>query len=145
MFPGPDRILLDRAENRHAAFGLGIHRCIGSNLARVEIHIAIEEWLGRFPDFVLSEGAVARNFDSSFATDCGVNGAIRILRLSRCAGGSDVISGFGDGSSRLVCANHDAAKGRMLSVIGDCADVFIARGKIDSVEPIGVSDRTFLS
>ncbi|MEH2487522.1 cytochrome P450 [Bradyrhizobium sp. AZCC 2230] len=58
MFPDVDRVIIDRAENRHATFGLGIHRCIGSNLARVEIRVAIEEWLGRFPDFVLSDGAV---------------------------------------------------------------------------------------
>lgn len=36
MFPDADRIVIDRTENRHAAFGLGIHRCVGSNLARME-------------------------------------------------------------------------------------------------------------
>ncbi len=45
VFPDADRVLIDRAENRHAAFGLGIHRCIGSNLARMEMRVAIEEWL----------------------------------------------------------------------------------------------------
>jgi cytochrome P450 len=40
MFPDADRVIIDRTENRHAAFGLGIHRCIGSNLARMEIRIA---------------------------------------------------------------------------------------------------------
>jgi cytochrome P450 len=40
-------------ENRHAAFGLGIHRCVGSNLARMEMQVAIEEWLKRIPDFRL--------------------------------------------------------------------------------------------
>lgn len=57
IFPDADRVVIDRAENRHATFGLGIHRCIGSNLARMEIRVAIEEWLGRFPDFELSDGA----------------------------------------------------------------------------------------
>ncbi|MEH2487504.1 cytochrome P450 [Bradyrhizobium sp. AZCC 2230] len=57
MFPNADRVIIDRAENRHATFGLGIHRCIGSNLARMEIRVALEEWLGRFPDFVLSDAA----------------------------------------------------------------------------------------
>ena len=38
---------------RHAAFGLGIHRCVGSNLARMEMIVAIEEWLKRIPDFRL--------------------------------------------------------------------------------------------
>jgi cytochrome P450 len=47
----PDTFVVDRAENRHAAFGLGIHRCLGSNLARLELRIAIEEFVGRFPAF----------------------------------------------------------------------------------------------
>jgi cytochrome P450 len=52
-----DKIMIDRRENRHAAFGLGIHRCIGSNLARMELKVALEEWLRRIPDFAL-DGAV---------------------------------------------------------------------------------------
>lgn len=57
IFPQADRVLIDRAENRHAAFGLGIHRCIGSNLARMEITVALEEWLARIPDFELADPA----------------------------------------------------------------------------------------
>jgi hypothetical protein len=53
MFPDADRVILDRAQNRHAAFGLGIHRCVGSNLARMEIRVALTEWLVRFPEFRL--------------------------------------------------------------------------------------------
>jgi cytochrome P450 len=53
MFPDADKVLIDRKENRHAAFGLGIHRCVGSNLARMEMTVAIEEWLKRIPDFRL--------------------------------------------------------------------------------------------
>jgi cytochrome P450 len=53
MFPDADKVVIDRKENRHAAFGLGIHRCIGSNLARMEMIVAIEEWLKRIPDFRL--------------------------------------------------------------------------------------------
>jgi cytochrome P450 len=56
MFPDADKVLIDRAENRHAAFGLGRHRCLGSNLARLEMTVAIEEWLARFPEFRLAEG-----------------------------------------------------------------------------------------
>ena len=55
VFPDADRVVIDRAENRHAAFGLGIHRCLGSNLARMELTIALEEWLARYPDFELSD------------------------------------------------------------------------------------------
>ena len=53
VFPDADKVLIDRKENRHAAFGLGIHRCVGSNLARMEMTVAIEEWLKRIPDFKL--------------------------------------------------------------------------------------------
>jgi cytochrome P450 len=53
MFPDADRVILDRAHNRHAAFGLGIHRCIGSNLARMEISVALTEWLKGFAQFRL--------------------------------------------------------------------------------------------
>jgi cytochrome P450 len=59
VFPDADAVIIDRKENRHVAFGLGIHRCIGSNLARMNMVIAIEEWLKRIPDFSLdSRGAV---------------------------------------------------------------------------------------
>jgi cytochrome P450 len=51
MFPDADKVVIDRKENRHAAFGLGIHRCVGSNLARMEMTVAIEEWLKRIPEF----------------------------------------------------------------------------------------------
>lgn len=46
-----DEFVIDRTANRHSAFGLGIHRCLGSNLARMEIKVALEEWLARIPDF----------------------------------------------------------------------------------------------
>jgi cytochrome P450 len=53
VFPDADKVVLDRKENRHAAFGLGIHRCVGSNLARMEMTVALEEWLKRIPEFSL--------------------------------------------------------------------------------------------
>jgi len=52
-FPDADQVILDRQHNRHVAFGAGIHRCAGSNLARMEVRVAIEEWLARIPDFEL--------------------------------------------------------------------------------------------
>ena len=55
-FPRADEVVLDRAENRHAAFGLGIHRCLGSNLARLELRVAIEEFIACFPNFELAHG-----------------------------------------------------------------------------------------
>jgi cytochrome P450 len=57
VFSDADRVMIDRAENRHAAFGLGIHRCIGSNLARMEITVALQEWYKRIPEFTLEAGS----------------------------------------------------------------------------------------
>jgi cytochrome P450 len=57
FFADADEVRIDRVENRHAAFGLGIHRCLGSNLARMELLIALEEWMKRYPDFELTDPA----------------------------------------------------------------------------------------
>ena len=62
-FKNPDEFDIDRFPNRHVAFGVGPHRCLGSNLARVEIAIAIEEVLKIFPGFKLAEGAETRYDD----------------------------------------------------------------------------------
>ena len=48
-------MVIDRARNRHIAFGVGIHRCAGSNLARMEMRVALEEWLDRIPEFHLED------------------------------------------------------------------------------------------
>ena len=55
FFERADEFVIDRERNRHSAFGLGIHRCIGSNLARMELRVAIEEWMAAFPDFELAD------------------------------------------------------------------------------------------
>ncbi len=52
-FPDADAVQIDRLLNRHVAFGAGIHRCAGSNLARMEMRVAVEEWLARIPEFTL--------------------------------------------------------------------------------------------
>jgi len=54
-FVDPDKVMLDREVNPHIAFGVGIHRCAGSNLARMEMRVSIEEWLKRIPDFRLED------------------------------------------------------------------------------------------
>ena len=55
-FDRADEFILDRENNRHVAFGAGIHRCAGSNLARMELRVAIEEWLAQIPEFHLTDG-----------------------------------------------------------------------------------------
>ncbi len=52
-FEAPEEFQIDRAKNRHVAFGLGIHRCLGSNLARLELLVALQEWIRAFPDYEL--------------------------------------------------------------------------------------------
>jgi cytochrome P450 len=59
VFGEPDRCVLDRRENRHLGFGAGVHRCLGSNLARLEFHIGLEQVLSRMPDYTLAPGAEA--------------------------------------------------------------------------------------
>ncbi|MGH3379774.1 MAG: cytochrome P450 [Actinoallomurus sp.] len=55
QFEDADRVVIDRQVNRHAAFGLGVHRCVGSHLARMELRVALEVWLERFPGFTLDD------------------------------------------------------------------------------------------
>ena len=59
QFERAGEVVIDRAVNRHAAFGLGIHRCLGSHLARMELRVALAAWLERIPEFSLADpGAV---------------------------------------------------------------------------------------
>ena len=60
VFDQADEFVIDREKNRHVAFGLGIHRCIGSNLARLELTVAVDEWMKRIPDFELAAPETVR-------------------------------------------------------------------------------------
>jgi cytochrome P450 len=57
QFDRAGEVVIDRQVNRHAAFGLGIHRCVGSHLARMELRVALEIWLTRIPRFTLADPA----------------------------------------------------------------------------------------
>jgi cytochrome P450 len=59
-FDDADEVIIDRQKNRHFAFGIGIHRCLGSNVARMEMKVAIEPWRDRCPTFELAEEAEVR-------------------------------------------------------------------------------------
>ncbi len=52
-----DEVDFDRSVNKHLAFGGGVHRCLGSHLARMELRVALEEWHARIPDYRLADGA----------------------------------------------------------------------------------------
>ncbi|WP_182873627.1 cytochrome P450 [Microbispora sp. H10670] len=57
QFERAGEVVIDREVNRHVAFGLGIHRCVGSHLARMELRVALEVWLERIPVFGLADPA----------------------------------------------------------------------------------------
>jgi cytochrome P450 len=49
-------VRFDRTVNRHLAFGGGLHRCLGSHLARLELRVAMREWHARIPDYSIKAG-----------------------------------------------------------------------------------------
>lgn len=50
-FENPDEVDFHRKPNRHIAFGVGAHRCLGSHLARMVLRISLREWHARIPDY----------------------------------------------------------------------------------------------
>ena len=55
-FPEPADVDFERPANRHLAFGGGVHRCLGSHLARLELRVALEQLHARIPDYSLKPG-----------------------------------------------------------------------------------------
>ena len=68
VFDRPDEFDIDRARNRHLTFSGGPHRCIGSNLARLQIQVATEQLLTRLGPFRIPDGEVARDAASQSGT-----------------------------------------------------------------------------
>jgi cytochrome P450 len=54
--PDADVVRFDREVNRHVAFGGGVHRCLGSHLARLELRVALRQWHRRITDYSVPEG-----------------------------------------------------------------------------------------
>lgn len=63
VFSDADEVIIERFPNRHAAFGLGVHRCIGSNLARMSFKTMIGEVLTRLPDYEILDDEIVRYED----------------------------------------------------------------------------------
>ena len=57
-FPDADTFVLDRNPNRHLSFGVGLHRCVGSHLARIEFAEVLGQILQRLPDYEIDIDAV---------------------------------------------------------------------------------------
>jgi cytochrome P450 len=73
-FACPDQVKLDRFPNAHVGFGAGVHRCIGSFVAKLEMKIALEELLDRYPFFRVDPQGEVR-------WECGENLGISSLPL----------------------------------------------------------------
>ena len=70
-FERPDQIVLDRAPNRHVAFGLGPHRCIGSHLARLMSEVMVRGVLDRIPDYQVDLGGIHEYLGNPSMTGLG--------------------------------------------------------------------------
>lgn len=55
-----DTVDFDREANKHIAFGAGVHRCLGSHLARMELRVTLEEWHRRVPHYRIVDGTELR-------------------------------------------------------------------------------------
>jgi cytochrome P450 len=70
-FDRADEVILDRSPNRHVAFGLGPHRCIGAPLARVMFEVMVKAVLQRIPDYEVDLGGVHRYSGNPSMTGLG--------------------------------------------------------------------------
>ena len=69
-----DEVDFDREVEKHIAFGGGVHRCLGSHLARMELRVALEEWHPAVPDYRLADGMVLR-----YSRACGRSSNLELV------------------------------------------------------------------
>ena len=98
--PGMDQVDLARSENRHLAFGGGVHRCLGSHLARLELRIALREWHRRIPEYSIVPGT-----ELSY-----MMGLRQIDSLPLLLGGAAVSGPTGTGDRVRSGARHGSAE-----------------------------------
>jgi len=65
VFDNPDGLDLTRDPNPHLGFGIGPHFCLGSNLAKAEIRVVLQELFRRLPDITVPEGVSPSRGDST--------------------------------------------------------------------------------
>ena len=75
QFGDPDSVVFDREANRHLAFGVGLHRCLGSNIARLTLRLELQAILDRLPDYRIDHPDAVERFE-----DAGIVFAPRHLR-----------------------------------------------------------------
>jgi len=80
-FDDPQTVDFARPHNAHVGFAAGPHRCLGSNLARLELRLAVEEFLRRIPDYEITPG------EQVVYTNYGVRAAIRLPVTFPATGG----------------------------------------------------------
>lgn len=82
QFENPSKVDPFRAQNRHIAFGYGIHRCVGAALARKEVHIALSRLLEAYPEMTLDVPLQDLRWQSSVIT----RGLLKMpVRMGRCS------------------------------------------------------------
>jgi cytochrome P450 len=59
-FAEPMSVDFGRKDKNHITFGVGIHRCLGSHFARLQLRVLLQEWLRRIPDFQIAPGEQIR-------------------------------------------------------------------------------------
>ena len=70
-FDRPGDVMLDRSPNRHVAFGLGPHRCIGAPLARIMFEVMVKAVLERMPDYEVDLDGVRKYAGNPTMTGVG--------------------------------------------------------------------------